>query len=320
DGLPPRVKDLARTITANIRNPYDRAIAIDTYLRGYTETYNIAAPPLNADAVDYFLFIQKAGNSDYFASAMVVLLRAAGVPARVASGYALGEFDQETSSFNVKLSDAHSWPEVYFPSYGWVIFEPSPSYKPIPRGLPLPLAPNEENASGSSGGGISDEELFDLLNVPPPTTDQFVLPKPDDSVAHLFISILTKIALAIGALIGLLATIYAIVFLIWQSNFLGLSYEAGVYERMTRLGRLAWAGPNPQQTPNEYASALARATQLRHGEVAAVADGYAKARYGKGLSPGDRERVEQSWRKVRSALIKRTFWRMNPVNVVRRGE
>ena len=94
EDLPPRVIDLANTLTAGIENPFDKGLAIAAHLRSYQQTYAIPSPPLNVDAIDHFLFTQQAGYSDYFASAMAVLLRASDVPARLASGYATGDFNQ----------------------------------------------------------------------------------------------------------------------------------------------------------------------------------------------------------------------------------
>jgi transglutaminase-like putative cysteine protease len=98
--------------------------------------------PPDQDWVDYFLFQSKQGYCDYFATAMVVLLRIEGVPARVASGFAPGEFDPSTNVSIVRENHAHSWVEVYFPRYGWITFEPS-SIRPIPQRLEEPPQPVE---------------------------------------------------------------------------------------------------------------------------------------------------------------------------------
>src|ERR1700719_4531408 len=97
----------------------------------FTSSTHVAALPPDQDWVDYFLFDSKQGYCDYFATAMVVLLRAEGVPARVASGFAPGDFDPATGVSIVRENHAHTWVEAYFPSYGWVTFEPS-AIRPIP--------------------------------------------------------------------------------------------------------------------------------------------------------------------------------------------
>ncbi len=127
---PQRVRTLALEITRDATNPYDRAIAIQDYLRTHIQ-YNesVSAPPPGRDGVDYTLFDRREGYCNYYASAMAVLAREVGIPARVASGYALG--DNKDGVFHVIEANAHSWPELYFPNYGWIPFEPTASQPAI---------------------------------------------------------------------------------------------------------------------------------------------------------------------------------------------
>lgn len=122
---PARIKTLAQDLTLTSLTPYDRAKAIESYLRTFTYTLDLPAPPGNRDIVDYFLFDLQQGYCDYYATSMVVLARAAGLPARMAIGYAPGVYDPEKAHYIVTEADAHSWPEIYFPDYGWIRFEPT---------------------------------------------------------------------------------------------------------------------------------------------------------------------------------------------------
>jgi hypothetical protein len=132
--LPQRIHSLARDLTAAQPTPYDQALAIQNYLRAeMSYSLEIDAPPYDSDAVDYFLFDSKVGFCDYFASAMVVLARSAGIPARMAMGFAAGTFDPGTGRYTVLQSDSHAWPELYFPGVGWVEFEPTASLPEIQR-------------------------------------------------------------------------------------------------------------------------------------------------------------------------------------------
>jgi len=133
DELPARVRDLALDLTATEPTPYDRARAIERYLRTFTYTLDLPAPPPAQDVVDHFLFELQRGYCDYFATAMVVLARAAGVPARLVTGYASGTYDPTQARYVVTEADAHSWVEVYFPGYGWIEFEPTSGRSPIER-------------------------------------------------------------------------------------------------------------------------------------------------------------------------------------------
>jgi hypothetical protein len=125
DDVPPRVLSLARDLTATAPTPYDRALAIENYLRTIPYTLDVPEPPANRDVVDYFLFDLRRGYCDYYATAMAVLARGAGLPARLAVGYGAGEYDARAGAFHVRQKDAHSWTQIYFPNYGWVDFEPT---------------------------------------------------------------------------------------------------------------------------------------------------------------------------------------------------
>jgi transglutaminase-like putative cysteine protease len=132
--LPPRVRRLAGEITLGGDNPYDKAAAIQEYLRtNYPYDLEIPAPPENRDVTDYFLFDLKRGYCDYYATAMAVLARASGLPARFVSGYSSGSYDASNAEYIVREENAHSWAEVYFPGYGWIEFEPTASQPEIKR-------------------------------------------------------------------------------------------------------------------------------------------------------------------------------------------
>jgi protein-glutamine gamma-glutamyltransferase len=124
--LDPRIPDLAKQITGRADNPYDKARAMESYLRshyGYTLDLSGTPPP---DPLAYFLFQKRAGHCEYFASAMTVMLRSAGIPARLVNGFLAGEYNDVGGDFIVRASDAHSWVEVFFPTYGWLTFDPTP--------------------------------------------------------------------------------------------------------------------------------------------------------------------------------------------------
>ena len=119
----------------------DRALALETYLRTtYPYTLDLPTPPYNRDLVDYFLFDLQRGYCDYYASAMVVLARASGLPARLVTGYAGGTWEAQAAQFTVTEANAHSWAEVYFPGYGWIPFEPTAS-QPQPERPEQPSIP-----------------------------------------------------------------------------------------------------------------------------------------------------------------------------------
>ena len=113
--------------------PYDRAVAIETALRRLPYTLNVPTPPAGREVTSWFLFDLKQGYCDYFATAMVVLARLNGIPARLAIGYSMGQLDPERGEYVVTEMDAHSWPELYFPGQGWIPFEPTSGESPPER-------------------------------------------------------------------------------------------------------------------------------------------------------------------------------------------
>ncbi len=122
-----RVVSLSKEITASADNNYDKAAAIESYLRsnfGYTLQLPRTVP---RDPVANFLFERKQGHCEYFASSMAIMLRTLGIPSRVVNGFRTGEFNDLTSQYLVRASNAHSWVEAYFPGYGWISFDPTPA-------------------------------------------------------------------------------------------------------------------------------------------------------------------------------------------------
>ena len=144
DNLDPRIPQLATTIIlhANASNRYDMAKAIESHLQreyGYSLEMKASGPDPLAD----FLFNVKTGHCEYFSTAMTVLLRTHGIPARVVNGFLPGEYNETAGAYTVRQSDAHSWVEVYFPeTRSWVTFDPTPSagrIEPVRTGLAAQL-------------------------------------------------------------------------------------------------------------------------------------------------------------------------------------
>ncbi|MFZ9858345.1 MAG: transglutaminase domain-containing protein [Roseiflexaceae bacterium] len=127
--VPTRVATLTRQILteANATTDYDAAMAIQQYLRTLRYDEQRPRPPTSSDWVDYFLFEGQIGYCDDFATAMTVMLRTQGIPARYVQGYTGGDRDPARGDYVVRESMAHSWVEVFFDGYGWQRFEPTPA-------------------------------------------------------------------------------------------------------------------------------------------------------------------------------------------------
>ena len=121
-----RINELAAEVTRGASTPFDQARAIEQYLRAnYGYTLNLRHVE-EGDPVADFLFNTHAGHCEYFASAMVLLARSRRIPTRIVNGFQMGEYNGSADVYTVRQSDAHSWVEVYFPSYGWIAFDPTP--------------------------------------------------------------------------------------------------------------------------------------------------------------------------------------------------
>lgn len=178
DNFSPRIRNLALAVTASAESPFDKATAITNYLRTEIDYYPAIDVPANTDPLEYFLFTKKQGFCNYYASAEVLMLRSVGIPARLAVGYAQGEPNDQESIYTVREKDLHSWPEVYFPEYGWIEFEPTGNQNPLDRPVerdeinPSPLAINpqrqlpfeeEEPASPLNEANLEETESNPLV-------------------------------------------------------------------------------------------------------------------------------------------------------------
>ncbi|HEX9285052.1 MAG TPA: DUF3488 and transglutaminase-like domain-containing protein [Nitrospirales bacterium] len=123
----PRVEALAREVTGAARTPYGMAVAIERHLR-QTYQYSLdVGTTVSASPVEDFLFTRKTGYCEHYATAMVVMLRTLGIPARLVTGFLPGVWNDFGNYYSIRQQDSHAWVEVYFPKSGWVTFDPTPS-------------------------------------------------------------------------------------------------------------------------------------------------------------------------------------------------
>jgi hypothetical protein len=123
--LSPRVRALADSLMAGKATRYDQVDAVEEWLKNEF-AYTLDLPETRSLAtVEGFLFRRKEGHCEYFATAMVTLLRARGIPARNVTGFMGGTWNENGKYLAVTGNDAHAWVEVWFPRYGWVTFDPT---------------------------------------------------------------------------------------------------------------------------------------------------------------------------------------------------
>lgn len=326
DDLPQRVRDLAAEVTAGADNPMDMALAVQDYLRSdvFEYTQDIERPPRGADGVDHFLFNTKAGYSDYYASSMAVIMRASGVPARLAAGYAPG-LDVDGTDFRaVKDSDSHSWVQVYFPGHGWIDFEPTPAWPLQPRGAPLveeeveAAALEEQPAEGSGNPahedpclGIVDEDEAFMLEDEDCIGD---IDRPEGQPRSSSLASGLELSLRMAAVAAAAAALALLMWGVWRHGFAGSVYPETLYKRMGRLGRLAGVPRRPHQTPNEYGSAIAAAVPSASDAAMTVTAAFSAQRYGNhDPSEDDGQELARLWRSLRGSLTGRAVRRLLPV-------
>ena len=302
--LPERVGALAQSITAEAETPYDKAVAVESWLKNNID-YNLSIepPPFGSDGVDYFLFESKEGYSEYFGSAMTVMMRSLGIPARMTTGYTTGKLITGDNLYLVSDHHSHGWTEVYFPDYGWIPFEPTPG-----RAIPLVIPPEEQarlqllipstDASGDLPCEIEEdcEELDALFE-----SDE--AEEPEDVVAIWLQLGREYLPWLIG--VGSAALVLALAAIaLWRWLLATPGDAVSAYRRLQRLGRVASLGAARHHTPPQWAAMVADAVPQHRLAVSQIVNAYAYRTYSgrgtmEGESPGD---IAEAWRDLRLPL------------------
>ncbi|MBX9877909.1 MAG: transglutaminaseTgpA domain-containing protein [Candidatus Obscuribacterales bacterium] len=218
--LPDKVRALAAEVVGESGNSFVKAERINYFLQR-TYKYNLKIPPTDEqkDVVTDFLFDQKEGYCEHFASAFVVLCRTQGIPARLVTGFTPGEYNPFTGLWEVKMLDAHAWAEVFIPTVGWMPFDPTP-------GGPLPGLP--EVKSSSPGNYLLDQlasftqKLIDLPQV------KALL----NSIGTALSKLLVPVAIAFGPIIHWLAkTLWPV------ASALSVALMASLFYQMYKRGQ-----------------------------------------------------------------------------------
>lgn len=306
----PQVKALRDAWTQGQTTMYDIAMALEEHLRAsgaYHYNQHNQNPPGNEDAVAWFLTQTKTGFCTYFASAMVMLARMLGIPARVASGYTNGATDG-SGHWVVKGTDAHTWAQIYFPKYGWINFEPSATFNAVQRPTASETStstatPNPESTPGiqptkplketgpDSGGGLNTSQA-----------QQNDLRK--------------RLLLGASGTLALLILVFGATSLWWRRLFRGLSPVAQTFGRVTLLA--GWAGMRPKstQTPFEYIDELQQRLPVQTDSLHRLGELYVQERWGAPAEgSGVLEELRQLWGRLRGTLVRAVLRRpsLNPL-------
>jgi hypothetical protein len=280
--------------------------------------------------VEYFLFDLKSGFCVHFASSMAVMLRTEGVPTRLAIGYLPGDPGAEAGQYILKDKYYHAWPQVYFPEYGWVDIEATPSGEES-SGSEVDLSepvvssdvigqlpqwdvwaamygmPGQDLGGGGDGGAIAGGE-------PTPS-----IPRPWAFANEL------GLALFIIILIVLFAVVLLLLWLLLRSSFyrwvwrVDRSELASVtYKKLCQLGAMVKISPRLQQTPQEYTAVLAAEFPERSEELQEIARVYMERRFGGREGKLDLFN-EARLLKARCRLFDQIMGRLNQIDKVFRG-
>jgi transglutaminase-like putative cysteine protease len=313
DSLPNRVRTLAEELTEGLETPYDKAKAIESYLRKIPYSLQIEGPGLRQDGVDYFLFDVQEGYCDYYASAMVVMLRSTGIPARYVRGYI--HTTKEEGVYRVLESDGHAWPEVYFPGYGWIEFEPT-------GGRPALTRPRNQDPAEPGARPTPIRPDIEMLENMDAETDLRALGgTTQSSLQRLWLRFRVWI-LAIAGLALVIAGAWAVYAVQRQRRMQGLSAAERVYADLVDwVRRLLGIEPLSHQTPYEYAGVVAENVPQGRRAVEQIAGYYVEERFGG--RPVAETHADVAWHEAwaalwrgwvehRTAALKRFWWRLVP--------
>jgi transglutaminase-like putative cysteine protease len=283
-------------------NPYDLAKAIEAYLRSgarFTYDPNVQDLPCNELGITECFARYQRGYCQHYATTMAVLLRHAGIPARMVEGFLPGNRDADGVE-TVSNDRAHAWVEVWFPGYGWYKFDPTGGGRavdtPIPSGAPVspgPIrsipVPSRIGDGGELGGQTRDPALGPLGGGDG---------GPSAPLAYVVIAVL--LAVAVGSL----------AFAAWQRGPRGETGADAVWRGIGRLaGRFGFA-PRPTQTVYEYAGALGDVLPASRPELETVARAKVEVAYGRTVLSDARLRaLRDAHRRLRVALLRLAFRR-----------
>lgn len=273
--LDPRIRLKALQVTASAKTMYDKVSALESFLRSnYTYDTNINLPP-GAEGVSWFLFDSGKGFCNYFATAMAVMARELGLPARVVTGYTNGTYDAKTKQWTVRGSDAHAWTQVYFAQYGWVNFEPSATFATFTRPQrTVNSVPQVPNSSGTTSGKTTTKPRNDL-NLQGDTG----VGLPLGGTGSVGAQVREDVEIVLLALIVFIAGGLLYFRLWWRRLYRGYGLSAQVFGRMSTLANWAGISPKRSQTPYEYAHTLSETVPDSAVTIERLGDIYVRDRW-----------------------------------------
>jgi Transglutaminase-like superfamily/TgpA N-terminal domain len=274
--LDPNIKNLAEQVTAGAHTMYDKAVALESYFHdNYTYDVHISLPP-GEEGVSWLLFrSQHRAFCNYFATAMAIMARELGIPARVVSGYTSGKFDSKQNEWVIRGSDAHSWVQIYFAGYGWVNFEPSPRFQSFTR--PIASSQGSPGIIPNGPGGSQRDKNNNHLKLP--ELPSSVNTNTAVTAAQQQAQLRQDVGLALAGLILLILSGAIFFGIWWRRLYHGYGLPAQIYGRVCTLAKWAGLSIRPSQTPFEYMHTLEEATPDEAVTLERLGDIYVRDRW-----------------------------------------
>lgn len=285
-GFNPRARALAETWRRDAPSGAQIVLVALRYLREGGFEYTLQPPLLGRDSVDEFLFSTRAGFCEHYASAFVFLMRAAGLPARVVTGYQGGEVNPVDGQLTVRQADAHAWAEVYLPDRGWARVDPTAAVAPIrldggladaiPQSEQLPLLlrtgiPDWVRSMRNNWEAVANQWNLWVLGYNTERQREFLnrLGMTDTDWKELALTLLTSVALVLALLVA------------WSLRRLRRA-DAAHTAWIAFCAKLKARGIEraPQEGPRDFAARAAARLPGQRAEIEAVRDLYIVLRYG----------------------------------------
>jgi transglutaminase-like putative cysteine protease len=298
----PEVSQAAREAAKGANNMYDAATALEEYLRTFKYSMQNSDPPPDQDATVWFLRNQ-VGFCTFFASAMTLMARSLGMPARVATGFTAGVYDSKTGTYIVKETASHAWTQIYFAKYGWIDFEPTQTFSQIGRiSTGLGATPS---ASPTRGPGDA---------APTATAREKDVTGTDVARTGGNSPLSNWLLYAAILLLGLLVAM--IVFLLWwRSLGRGMRPAASALLHVAWLGKWAGAPPRPHETPLEYAGQLSQLIPGERESLRKIGMAYNYERWDSQIPSGIANDLPALYHRVRVALTQSALDRVRSVRI-----
>jgi transglutaminase-like putative cysteine protease len=296
--------DIMATVKAGpTQTPFDIAQAIVNRLRVqpfHYETNVLRVCDKYTSIVECFA-AEKQGFCEHYATTMAILLRNAGVPARLVEGFLPGDLDPATGKEEIRTGGAHAWVEVYFPGYGWQMFDPTgPGVSrtdPLPAGKVVPMA----SATPAPTFNRSSDDPADDINL---------RSRRPGGVGAGSTSGGSNLPGLIIVSVVLLGSVLLLAFLAWRRGPRSATGADAIYTSVTGIARRFGFGPRPTQTAFEYAAALGDVLPNVRPELQTVATAKVEVAYGRRELGEDRIRtLGASYRRLRVALLRLAFRR-----------